>query len=259
MYATSLSMKSSRKSVSEESVAGMVSGRAGQPARILIVEDEADLRDMLSETLEQSGYGILVAGTVSEARRQLEQHLPDLVLLDWMLPDTSGLNWLRQIRRIERFKSLPVIMLTARGEISDRVSGLDSGADDYLVKPFSLKELLARVRAQLRNLHPGEDKQRIELDGIVLDSGMHRVLCDSTEISLGPTEFRLLRHFMSNPERVYSRSQLLDSVWGHQVFIEERTVDVHIRRLRKALEPVGKSALIQTVRGAGYRFSPGAA
>jgi two-component system phosphate regulon response regulator PhoB len=247
-------MKSSRKSVSDPgSIA--TPDKADEKACVLIVEDEADLRDMLGESLEQAGYEIVMAGTVGEARRQLEKHLPDLVLLDWMLPDTTGLSWLRQIRRIDRFRTLPVIMLTARGEISDRVSGLDSGADDYIVKPFSLKELQARIRAQLRNLQPDEDEECVELGGITLDSRMHRVVAGTDEIILGPTEFRLLRYFMTHPDRVYSRSQLLDSVWGHQVFIEERTVDVHIRRLRKALEPVGKAELIQTVRGAGYRFS----
>ncbi|MGD2111827.1 MAG: phosphate regulon transcriptional regulator PhoB [Gammaproteobacteria bacterium] len=222
---------------------------------ILIVEDEVDLREMLSETLEQAGYTTYSAGNIGEARKLLERHLPDLVLLDWMLPDTTGLNWLRQIRRIERFRALPVIMLTARGEVGDRVAGLDGGADDYIVKPFSLKELQARIRSQLRHQQPSEDQERLELGGLILDSGTHRVMAGPGEITLGPTEFRLLRHFMSNPDRVYSRSQLLDSVWGHQVFIEERTVDVHIRRLRKALEPSGKAGLIQTVRGAGYRFS----
>lgn len=222
---------------------------------ILIVEDEADLREMLAESLEQAGHTIYTAATVSEARKQLEQYQPDLVLLDWMLPDTSGLNWLRQIRRIDRFRALPVIMLTARGEVGDRVAGLDSGADDYIVKPFSLKELQARIRSQLRNQQQPADQERLEMGGLVLDSGTHRVMAESGDIALGPTEFRLLKHFMANPDRVYSRGQLLDSVWGHQVFIEERTVDVHIRRLRKALEPAGKAGLIQTVRGAGYRFS----
>jgi len=222
---------------------------------ILIVEDEVDLREMLGESLEQSGYTTFGAGSVGEARKLLEQHTPDLVLLDWMLPDTTGMNWLRQIRRIERFKSLPVIMLTARGEVSDRVAGLDGGADDYIVKPFSLKELQARIRSQLRSQQPSADQERLELGGLVLDGSTHRIMADTTEIGLGPTEFRLLKHFMMNPDRVYSRGQLLDGVWGHQVFIEERTVDVHIRRLRKALEPVGKAGLIQTVRGTGYRFS----
>lgn len=255
MYGIQPSTRSNSSSAREPLRTGAAGVDAGMPA-ILIVEDEADLREMLAESLEQSGYTIYTAGTVSEARKQLEQHLPDLVLLDWMLPDTPGLNWLRQIRRIERFRALPVIMLTARGEVADRVAGLDGGADDYIVKPFSLKELQARIRSQLRNLQHPTDQERLELGGLMLDSSTHRVMAESgAEIVLGPTEFRLLKHFMSNPDRVYSRSQLLDGVWGHQVFIEERTVDVHIRRLRKALEPAGKAGLIQTVRGAGYRFS----
>ena len=253
MYATQPSTKSSSKWDPDSQ--GLHSGKKPDMAKILIVEDEVDLREMLSESLEQVGYTPLSAGNVTEARRLLEQHAPDLVLLDWMLPDTSGLNWLRQIRRIDRFKHLPVILLTARGEVSDRVTGLDSGADDYLVKPFSLKELQARIRSRLRNQETPEENDRIETGGIVLDSNTHRVMVGTEDIDLGPTEFRLLRHFMAHPDRVYTRSQLLDSVWGHQVFIEERTVDVHIRRLRKALEPTGKACLIQTVRGAGYRFS----
>lgn len=222
---------------------------------ILIVEDETDLRDMLSESLEQAGYDTLTAGTISEARQQLERTSPDLLLLDWMLPDASGLQWLRQIRRTGKYLTLPVIMLTARGEVSDRVSGLDSGADDYLVKPFSLKELQARIRSQLRKQDGGSALERIELGGIVLEIDTHRVTVDGDEIRLGPTEFRLLKHFMTHTDRVFSRNQLLDAVWGQQVFIEERTVDVHIRRLRKALEPVDKAGLVQTVRGTGYRFS----
>ncbi len=224
-------------------------------AHILIVEDEADLRDMLSESLEQAGYDTLTAGTIGEARRKLEHSSPDLLLLDWMLPDASGLQWLRQIRRVKKFLDLPVIMLTARGEVSDRVSGLDGGADDYLVKPFSLKELQARIRSQLRKHNGGGPQERIEIGGITLEIDTHRAMAGSGELRLGPTEFRLLKHFMAHPDRVFSRSQLLDGVWGHQVFIEERTVDVHIRRLRKALEPSGKAGLVQTVRGAGYRFS----
>jgi len=254
MYDTRPLTSSSSSSGFEPLRAGAAEGCTGMPS-ILIVEDEADLREMLAESLEQSGYTTFSAGTVNEARKLLEQQLPDVVLLDWMLPDTSGLNWLRQIRRIDRFRTLPVIMLTARGEVNDRVAGLDGGADDYIVKPFSLKELQARIRSQLRNQQQPADLERHELGGLVLDGSTHRVMADATEIALGPTEFRLLKHFMMNPDRVYSRGQLLDGVWGHQVFIEERTVDVHIRRLRKALEPVGKAGLIQTVRGAGYRFS----
>jgi two-component system phosphate regulon response regulator PhoB len=223
-------------------------------AHILIVEDEADLRDMLSESLEQAGYDTLTAGTIGEARRQLEQLVPDLLLLDWMLPDASGLQWLRQIRRAGKYLNLPVIMLTARGEVSDRVAGLDGGADDYLVKPFSLKELQARIRSQLRKQNSGMQQKRIELGGLALDLDTHRVMAGDAAITLGPTEFRLLKHFMTHPDRVFSRSQLLDDVWGPQVFIEERTVDVHIRRLRKALEPSGMAELVQTVRGIGYRF-----
>jgi two-component system phosphate regulon response regulator PhoB len=254
MYATSPSMRSNRKSVSESARVGSF-GKPVEKACILIVEDEVDLRDMLSESLEQSGFKTVVAGTIGEAGRQLEQHLPDLVLLDWMLPDTTGPNWLRKIRRIDRFRNLPVIMLTARGEVSDRVSGLDSGADDYLVKPFSLKELQARIRAQLRKQQGDEEQEQYVAGDLVLNAVTHRVTAGDAEVLLGPTEFRLLQHFMMHPDRVYSRSQLLDSVWGQQVFIEERTVDVHIRRLRKALEPTGKAALIRTVRGTGYRFS----
>lgn len=254
MYDTRPSMRSTSSSGFEPLRASVAEGAAGMPS-ILIVEDEADLREMLAESLEQAGYTTFSAGTVAEARKLLERHQPDVVLLDWMLPDTTGLNWLRQIRRIDRFRVLPVIMLTARGEVSDRVAGLDGGADDYIIKPFSLKELRARIRSQLRNQQTPEDQERLELGGLVIDSSTHRVMAGSSEITLGPTEFRLLKHFMANPDRVYSRSQLLDSVWGHQVFIEERTVDVHIRRLRKALEPVDKAGLIQTVRGTGYRFS----
>jgi two-component system phosphate regulon response regulator PhoB len=224
-------------------------------AHILIVEDEADLRDMLSESLEQAGHDTLTAGTIGEARLKLEDSSPDLLLLDWMLPDASGLQWLRQIRRIKKFLDLPVIMLTARGEVSDRVAGLDSGADDYLIKPFSLKELQARIRTQLRKHNGGLQPERIELGGLALETDTQRILAGTHEIRLGPTEFRLLKHFMGHPERVFTRGQLLDDVWGHQVFIEERTVDVHIRRLRKALEPSGRAGLVQTVRGAGYRFS----
>jgi len=254
MYGTQPSMNSNRVSGLEPLGDTIANGAAGMSS-ILIVEDEADLREMLADSLEQSGYAIYTAGSVSEARKLLERHQPDLVLLDWMLPDSTGLNWLRQIRRIDRFRALPVIMLTARGEVSDRVSGLDGGADDYIVKPFSLKELQARIRSQLRTQLSPADQERLELGGLVIDSITHRVMAGTSEIALGPTEFRMLRHFMANPDRVYSRSQLLDGVWGHQVFIEERTVDVHIRRLRKALEPVNKAWLIQTVRGTGYRFS----
>jgi two-component system phosphate regulon response regulator PhoB len=224
-------------------------------ARILIIEDDADLRDMINESLMHAGYHTGAVADIRSARDALESLPYDLLLLDWMLPDASGLQWLRKMRREDKFRDLPVIMLTARGEVSDRVQGLDSGADDYLVKPFSLKELLARIRSQLRRNQPQGADERIELGGLLLETDSHKVRAGDQLVSLGPTEFRLLMHFMTYPERVFSRSQLLDAVWGVQVFIEERTVDVHIRRLRKALEPFGKEQLIQTVRGSGYRFS----
>jgi two-component system phosphate regulon response regulator PhoB len=253
MYAIPLSMTAGRKSESDSTPGS--AGKSDGNSTVLIVEDETDLREMLADSLEQAGYNVLQAGAVTAARQQLDKNVPDLILLDWMLPDTTGLNWLRQLRRTENYRDLPVIMLTARGEVNDRVSGLDGGADDYLVKPFSLKELLARIRNQLRKSQGDTELEQYMAGDLVLDVAMHRVTCAGAEIELGPTEFRLLRYFMTHPDRVYSRSQLLDAVWGQQVFIEERTVDVHIRRLRKALEAHGKDVFIQTVRGAGYRFS----
>ncbi len=254
MYVIPRTASTNRKSASEPGLQGAVMNAPMQT--ILVVEDETDLREMVADSLELAGYRVLQAASATEARRHTDASIPDLVLLDWMLPDTSGINWLRQLRRSGRFPGLPVIMLTARGEISDRVTGLDSGADDYLVKPFSLKELQARIRAQLRKKQGLGDQEQYTVGDLVLDVAMHRVTSGGDEIALGPTEFRLLQYFVTHPERVYTRSQLLDSVWGQQVFIEERTVDVHIRRLRKALEPHGKADLIQTVRGSGYRFSP---
>jgi two-component system phosphate regulon response regulator PhoB len=224
-------------------------------ARVLVVDDERALRDAIAYALSRAGIAYELAGSAQEAERLIDEAGIDLVLLDWMLPDASGLLWLRKLRREEQYRDLPVIMLTARGEITDRVQGLDSGADDYLVKPFSLKELLARIRTQLRRTNSEGPNERIELGGLLLETDSHRVRAGDRLVTLGPTEFRLLLHFMTYPERVFSRSQLLDAVWGVQVFIEERTVDVHIRRLRKALEPFGKERLIQTVRGSGYRFS----
>lgn len=223
-------------------------------ASILVVEDEADLREMVAETLASGGNYVRQAGSISEAKKHLSDLPPDLIVLDWMLPDVTGLQWLRQLRRESGSKSIPVIMLTAKDDVEDRISGLDSGADDYLVKPFSIKELQARVRSQLRKSDTSESERFHHCDGLTLDIESHRVSTEEGEIKLGPTEFRLLEHFMSHPERVYSRSQLLDAVWGQNVFIEERTVDVHIRRLRKALAAHKKDHFIQTVRGAGYRF-----
>lgn len=221
---------------------------------ILVVEDESDLREMLAETLAANGNYVRQAESIRIAKQHIDDMPPDLIILDWMLPDVTGLQWLRQLRRDTNTKDIPVIMLTAKDTVEDRVSGLDSGADDYLVKPFSIKELQARVRTQLRRNDDKETDRFYHLDGLTLDIESHRVSTDQGEIKLGPTEFRLLEHFMSHPDRVYSRGQLLDAVWGQNVFIEERTVDVHIRRLRKALGEHEKDKYIQTVRGAGYRF-----
>jgi two-component system phosphate regulon response regulator PhoB len=195
------------------------------------------------------------AGNGREARAAIADGFPDLVLMDWMLPDVSGLELTRQLKRDPQTREIPVIMLTARAEENDRVAGLDGGADDYIVKPFSPRELLARIRAALRRSSPGEDEV-VTVDKLELNGASHQVSVEGAEINLGPTEYRLLEFFMHHPDRVYSRTQLLDRVWGGNVYVEERTVDVHIRRLRKALTPYGYDKLIRTVRGAGYRFSP---
>jgi two-component system phosphate regulon response regulator PhoB len=193
-----------------------------------------------------------------EARAAIADGFPDIVLMDWMLPDISGLELTRQLKRDPQTREIPIIMVTARVEEDDRVTGLDGGADDYIVKPFSPRELLARIRAALRRSAAGED-EAIEVGDLKLDTASHEVTVAKTEVSLGPTEYRLLEFFMLHPDRVYSRTQLLDRVWGGNVYVEERTVDVHIRRLRKALEPYGYDRLIRTVRGSGYRFSPSSA
>lgn len=222
--------------------------------RILVVEDEPDLSDMICSMLADD-YQIDASYTSKGAWDKMASDLPDLVLLDWMLPDSSGLELLRRMRKQAHTKEIPVIMLTARDAEQDRVHGLDSGADDYLVKPFSFKELGARIRTQLRRGPSKTQNESLEHGGLKIDTGSHRVSANNTALQLGPTEYRLLHHFMSHPEQVYSRTQLLDTVWGMNVYIEERTVDVHIRRLRKALEPFGLDNYIQTVRSAGYRFS----
>ncbi len=223
-------------------------------ASILVVEDETDLREMLSESLAAGGNFVRQAESISVARKHVNELPPDLIILDWMLPDVTGIQWLRQLRRESGTRKIPVIMLTARDTVEDKITGLDSGADDYLVKPFSIKELQARVRTQLRKGDVASSDRFYHVDGLTLDIESHRVTTEQGEIKLGPTEFRLLEHFMSHPDRVYSRGQLLDAVWGQNVFIEERTVDVHIRRLRKALGEHDKQDYVQTVRGAGYRF-----
>jgi two-component system phosphate regulon response regulator PhoB len=192
---------------------------------------------------------------LSAARRLVADRIPDLFILDWMLPDVSGVEYARALKRDEATREVPIIMLTARGEEDDKVRGFEAGIDDYLTKPFSPRELLARITAVLRRASPGGGAETVEVHGLTLDLAGHRVTANGTTVPLGPTEYRLLSFFMTHPERVYSRGQLLDRVWGGNVYIEERTVDVHIRRLRAALEPSGHDALVQTVRGAGYRFS----
>jgi two-component system phosphate regulon response regulator PhoB len=221
---------------------------------ILVVEDEAAIRDMLSFTLHRGGYAVLEAVDTREAAEKLAEK-PDLILLDWMLPGLSGVEFARRLRQEDATRHIPVIMLTARGEEESKLKGFEAGIDDYVTKPFSTQELLARVKALLRRSHTQPESEVIEINGLELDTAGHRLRINGTPMDLGPTEFRLLNFFMTHPERVYSRDQLLDQVWGDNVYIEDRTVDVHIRRLRKALEPYGYDRHVQTVRGAGYRFS----
>jgi two-component system phosphate regulon response regulator PhoB len=224
-------------------------------AKILIVEDEAAIRQMVCLALNHAGYECLEAGDAAEAQQQIVTKTPDLILLDWMLPKTSGVDYARQLRREKLTQGIPVIMLTARTEEDDKVRGLDSGADDYITKPFSTRELIARIKALLRRSTPHAAELPVEADGLTLDPVTHRVSARGQHLALGPTEFRLLQFFMSHPERVHTRERLLNGVWGDNVYVEERTVDVHIRRLRKALAETGHDRLIQTVRGSGYRFS----
>ena len=222
---------------------------------ILVVEDEAAIAELIAINLRHAGYQVLLAATAGAAQEAVDAALPDLVLLDWMLPGASGLQLAKQWRADVRTRALPLIMLTARAEEADKVSGLDAGADDYLSKPFSNKELLARIRAVLRRKAPEALDDAVDVMGLRLDPATHRVSRNGQEIKVGPTEFRLLHFFMTHPERVHSRAQLLDRVWGDHVFIEERTVDVHVKRLRETLSPVGCAVLIETVRGAGYRLT----
>lgn len=223
--------------------------------RILVVEDEPAIREMLGQALARADYDVVAAEDVGAARLALADRLPDLILLDWMLPDVSGVEFARALKRDAATRDVPIIMLTARVEEDDKVRGLDAGADDYVTKPFSQRELLARIAALLRRTAPGGVDERMTAGALELDLAAHRVSAGGEPVALGPTEYRLLSFLMTHPDRVYSRGQLLDRVWGGNVYVEERTVDVHIRRLRKALEPSGTDGLIQTVRGAGYRFS----
>lgn len=225
------------------------------PKRILIVEDEQPIREMIGFALGSAGYEIQEAADARQAQTVIADSLPDLILLDWMLPGTSGIDYARRLKKEELTREVPIIVLTARTEEEDRVHGLECGADDYVTKPFSPRELIARIKAVLRRGNLVPEDEVLEANGLKLDTASHRVTSGEMIIEIGPTEYRLLEFFMSHPERVYSRSQLLDRVWGSNVYVEERTVDVHIRRLRKVLEPYGHDVLIQTVRGAGYRFS----
>jgi two-component system, OmpR family, phosphate regulon response regulator PhoB len=219
---------------------------------VLIVEDEAPLVTMLRYNLEREGFQVCEAADGEEALVQIAERKPDLVLLDWMLPLVSGIEVCRRIRRSSETRSLPVVILTARGEETDRVRGLDSGADDYVVKPFSPSELVARLRAVMRRAQPDATREVLQFADVEMDMAAHRVSRGGTLIHLGPTEFRLLHYLMSHPGRVFSRERLLDAVWGHDVYIEARTVDVHIRRLRKALNAGGAVDIVRTVRSAGY-------
>lgn len=223
--------------------------------RILIIEDEQPIREMICFALENAGFEIQEAADVRQAQLMIAEALPDLILLDWMLPGSSGIEYARRLKKEDLTKEIPIIMLTARTEEEDKVQGLESGADDYVTKPFSPRELAARIKAVLRRGGPPAEDEILKANELLLDTASHRVSIGETMLEIGPTEYRLLEFFMSHRERVYSRGQLLDRVWGSNVYVEERTVDVHIRRLRKALEPHGHDALIQTVRGAGYRFS----
>lgn len=222
---------------------------------VLVVEDEDAIRGMLMLVLEQAGFEAVAVASATDAQKVLEQSTVDLILLDWMLPGISGVEWARRLKKDAVYKELPIIVLTARGEEEDKVKGLEIGADDYMTKPFSPKELVARIRAVLRRSGKIQGLSQITLGDLVLDSDQHRLTIGERQLEVSPTEFRLMHFFMTHPDKVYSRTQLLDQVWGRSVYIEERTVDVHIRRLRKILGEYGREDLVQTVRGFGYRFS----
>src|SRR6202051_4268718 len=223
--------------------------------QILVVEDERPIREMIAFGLKRAGFEVREAEDCRAARAALADQRPDLVLIDWMLPDMSGLELTRALKRDRETRELPVIMLTARAEEGDKVAGLEGGADDYVTKPFSPRELLARINAVLRRATGNGADEMIEFEGLALDQASHRVMVADRTVPLGPTEYRMLEFFMTHPERVYTRDQLLDRIWGGNVYVEERTIDVHIRRLRKALEEFGYDRFVQTVRGSGYRFS----
>jgi two-component system, OmpR family, phosphate regulon response regulator PhoB len=223
--------------------------------QILIVDDEPAIREMVAFALRKGDYLPVHAGDAMEAQAAIAERVPDLILLDWMLPGTSGLELARRWRREQLTREVPIIMLTARGEENDRVSGLEAGIDDYVVKPFSARELLARIRAVLRRSRDDDEDGSVQVGNLRIDGASHRVFAGDQQLQIGPTEYRLLHFFMTHADRVYTRTQVLDHVWGGNVYVEERTVDVHIRRLRKVLEPAQLESMVQTVRGAGYRFS----
>jgi two-component system phosphate regulon response regulator PhoB len=223
---------------------------------ILVVEDEDAIREMLVMVLEQADLNVIAVASAEEAQHSLaDRAMPDLVLLDWMLPGISGVELARRLKKDDLFKSLPIILLTARGEEEDKVRGLEIGADDYVTKPFSPKELVARIKAVLRRSGKNIEEEILKVNDVILDVGKHRLTIAGKTLDVSPTEFKLMHFFMTHQDNVYSRTQLLDQVWGRSVYIEERTVDVHIRRLRKILKQHGKDELVQTVRGFGYRFS----
>jgi two-component system, OmpR family, phosphate regulon response regulator PhoB len=224
-------------------------------ATILVVEDEPDIQELIAYNVEKAGHVAQRAGSAEQALEMIREALPHLVLIDWMLPGMSGIDLAKTLRGNRRTEGIPLIMVTARGAEQDKLAGLETGADDYMTKPFSPAELNARIKAVLRRRAPQVTDDSVEVEGLKLDPASHRVVADGKLLDVGPTEFRLLHFFMTHPDRVYSRTQLLDNVWGDHVFVEERTVDVHIRRLRKALEPTNHQRFIQTVRSAGYRFS----
>ncbi len=222
---------------------------------ILLIEDESPIRDMLRIVLEQAGYAVTEAEDYDVGLAKVVEPFPDLILLDWMLPGGSGVQLAKKLKEQEYARDIPIIMLTARGEEEDKIRGLEAGADDYITKPFSPKELVARIKAVMRRVTPTSNEEPIAFNGLVLEPISHRVTANGYAVDMGPTEFKLLHFFMSHAERVYSREQLMDNVWGTNVYLEDRTLDVHIRRMRKAIAGHGHDNMIQTVRGAGYRFS----
>ncbi|SHH28543.1 two-component system, OmpR family, phosphate regulon response regulator PhoB [Hydrocarboniphaga daqingensis] len=223
--------------------------------QILVVEDEAPIREMLKFALERADFRVSLAGNAAEGRLRIADQQPDLILMDWMMPGVSGVEFARELKNGATTRDVPIIMVTARAEEEDKVRGLNTGCDDYVSKPFSFPELMARINAVLRRSTPGGEEETLSVAGLEVNAASQRVTARGEPVKLGPTEYRLLHFFLSHQDRVYTREQVLDRVWGQSVYVEERTVDVHIRRLRKALEPHGFDGMIQTVRGTGYRFS----